>query len=58
MKKKSTSRHLGTGRIASAYAAGSASSITMIVETSTTTSEFVKAVESDSVPVVEWLTSL
>jgi hypothetical protein len=30
----------------------------MIVETRTMTSEFVKAVESDSVPVVEWLTSL
>ena len=30
----------------------------MIVETSTTTSEFVNAAASDSVPSVEWLTSL
>jgi hypothetical protein len=53
MKKKSTSRHLCTGRIASAYAAGNASSMTMSVETSTTTSEFVNAVPRDSVPSTE-----
>ena len=58
MKKKSTSRHFGTGRIASAYAAGRANSMTITVETSTTTSEFVNAADRDSVPVVEWLTSL
>src|SRR6478735_9222954 len=50
MKKKSTSRHLWIGRIASAYAAGSASSSTITVETTTTTSEFVNADCSDSVP--------
>src|SRR5207248_10946828 len=58
MKKKSTSRHLWIGRIASAYAAGSASSSTITVETATTTSEFVNADCRDSVPVVELLTSL
>ena len=44
--------------MARAYAAGNASSSTTIVETRTTTSEFANAVLSDSVPVVEWLTSL
>ena len=57
MTKKRTSRHFGTGLIASAYAAGMASSMTIAVDRSTTNTEFENAVPSDSVPSVELLTS-
>src|SRR4029453_4515334 len=52
MKKKRTSRHLWIGRMASAYAAGSASNRTISVETATTTTEFVNAVSSAKGPEV------
>ena len=58
MKKKRTSRHFGTGRIARAYAVGIASSITIAVDKSTTKTEFENAVASESVPSVELRTSL
>jgi hypothetical protein len=57
MKKKRTSRHFATGWMARAYAAGIASRSTMRVETTTTTSEFMNAACSESVPGVEWATS-